>query len=533
MSNRSMKIQIGARTDVGRQRQHNEDNYVVCPDLKEDQWFFDNRKPIDVGNLGSLLVVADGMGGTNAGEVASELAIEAIKDYFSKNLSNSDTGSQFSIRTFLKKAILTAQDRIVNHQQENPSTVGMGTTIVMVWLLGSEAHVAWVGDSRCYRFDQERLLDSLSKDHSYVQELVDKGEINEEQAFYHPDGNIISQSLGDPEMSPQPSLAHFPIEEGQKIMLCSDGLNSMLKDEEIQSVFTSESNVNSCTGRLVELANEAGGYDNITVVMTEIMKTSGPPVKAFPFNKFGLFTAIIALLVLFVMGWFAINQIEGIPYSPFPVVDSIKMKTQIEGQGEIIQIIPGDTLYVQSNSSGLDTFLKENGEYIPVKLLPESSDIVDNEDPIIESNDLEHIENDSNPDSLIGDRETSEQSAGDSTKQDTVMNIQWENTLLEDLKNNLLQINNKSKTLITDANDHKLAELQNAVSLLLARCDQIIEAESDLQSDDYGEICKEIERIMVAESEVKLMAGNQKLTAEMAELKEIGKDICMNGSASP
>jgi Protein phosphatase 2C len=152
----------------------------------------------------------------------------------------------------------------------------MGTTLILLWLINDTAHVAWCGDSRCYRLRDGRLR-QISKDHSYVQELVDKKLITSDEAFYHPKKNIVTQSLGDSMNKLEPSYTSVPLSINDRFLLCSDGLNTMLMDDHIQQIATSSTDIQECTQRLVEAANTAGGYDNITVVLTDVV--TGPAVS--------------------------------------------------------------------------------------------------------------------------------------------------------------------------------------------------------------------------------------------------------------
>lgn len=266
------QIKLIAKTDVGKVRDHNEDNYVVCPDVNTSEWYFSDKiiEPIE----GTLLVIADGMGGMNAGELASAITIDTIQKYFNSPERIKITTQQ-QVNDILVQCINDAQTNILAQAKENSETSGMGTTIVIAFIKDNILHTAWVGDSRCYVFRNNKELYFASKDHSYVQELVDSGQLNMDQAFYHPDNNIITRSLGDNSNKiPKPDFCSFPLEMGDKVLLCSDGLNGMLKDDAIAKILHNNENISNAGNELIDNANEAGGHDNITIILAEVIKIS-------------------------------------------------------------------------------------------------------------------------------------------------------------------------------------------------------------------------------------------------------------------
>jgi serine/threonine protein phosphatase PrpC len=269
------QIRLTAKTDVGRVREHNEDNYIVCPDVSKKEWVFTDQ--ICEPEEGALLVIADGMGGLNSGEVASAIAVTTIQDYFNDTLKDKlDTHEK--VKVALLESIKAIQTNIVNHAKQNPETSGMGTTIVIAFIKDNLLHTAWVGDSRCYVYRKNQELFFATKDHSYVQELVDAGQINMQQAFYHPESNIITRSLGDnANQIAKPDFCSFPLEIGDKILLCSDGLNGMLQDDSILKILHDHEHINEASGVLINAANEAGGHDNITLIVAEVISLSNDP----------------------------------------------------------------------------------------------------------------------------------------------------------------------------------------------------------------------------------------------------------------
>jgi protein phosphatase len=263
------QLRLTAKTDVGRVREHNEDNYVVCPDVFKKEWFFSDA--IIEPEEGTLLVIADGMGGLNAGEVASAIAIETIQNYFNQE-NRKKIESHEQVKEALNECINIAQTNMLSHAKEHPETSGMGTTIVIAFIKDNILHTAWVGDSRCYVIRKNTELYYATNDHSYVQELVNAKKITMEQAFYHPESNIITRSLGDnSNKTPKPDFCAYPIQSGDKILLCSDGLNGMLQDDAILKILHDTTNINEASNNLINAANEAGGHDNITLILSDII----------------------------------------------------------------------------------------------------------------------------------------------------------------------------------------------------------------------------------------------------------------------
>ncbi len=226
-----ISIKLAAGTNVGLVRKNNEDNFVVNRDLCQSEWIIPQSiEPISLGRYGSILVVADGMGGTNAGEVASAIAIETVQNAFTpENLGDIVTQegivtSEEAVEEFLSRTVKTADLNIVNASKEDSSTQGMGTTIVIAWILNDKAYISWCGDSRCYVFNGNSGFCRLSKDHSYVQDLVDQGKLDPENAFDHPYSNIITRCLGDPTNRSNPDFRSYNLKDGDTLLLCSDGV---------------------------------------------------------------------------------------------------------------------------------------------------------------------------------------------------------------------------------------------------------------------------------------------------------------------
>lgn len=278
----NIKFKMAAKTDVGRIRTNNEDNFQMSWDLSSLPMRWVNNEIHQLGDKGCLLVVADGMGGANAGEVASAIAIDSIKASFSPDkITGEVISSTESINSFIKAAIVDADKAIKDYYPSHPETKGMGTTIVIAWVLQGNLYLGWCGDSRAYLFNKASGLKRLSKDHSYVQGLVDAGKISEDDAFDFPDSNIITQCLSAMSQKAKPDTLSKPVElyVNDIILLCTDGLCGMIRDNEIKDVLeNSGDNLTQTANELVNAALEASGSDNVTICLCEIL--SG--VKAIP-----------------------------------------------------------------------------------------------------------------------------------------------------------------------------------------------------------------------------------------------------------
>jgi serine/threonine protein phosphatase PrpC len=264
-----MRISAASITDKGKKRKNNEDSLLVRLSLHDAQ-ITEKQRIVDPGPSGAVFAVADGMGGQLAGEVASMLAIDAIEEMIDGGAFKPGI-SETQIRHLMDQIFLNAHDLLIERGKEDPSTEKMGTTLVVGLIRDSILHLAWLGDSRCYLYRRGSGLAYLSKDHSYVQMLVDAGRITMDQAFDHPGSNIITRSLmcleGD---DVTPDYRAVPLQQGDRMLFCSDGLNGMLRDQEIEAMLSAEQDVRGCAHRLVSAANEKGGKDNISVIVVEV-----------------------------------------------------------------------------------------------------------------------------------------------------------------------------------------------------------------------------------------------------------------------
>ncbi len=231
-------------TDTGRQRRANQDAYLA-------------RAP--------LFVVADGMGGAQAGEIASQTAIEV--------LSAGITSAGSSLEQRLSQAVQQANAQIHSLSVADDERAGMGTTVTAAYIGEDAVTLVHVGDSRCYRWRDE-ALERLTDDHSLVEEMVRQGQLTPEQAADHPQRSIITRALG-PESVVTPDSQTVGARDGDLLLLCSDGLTSMITDDEIAAVLAADQPLRTAAKALIALANEAGGRDNITVVLLRLEQLGG------------------------------------------------------------------------------------------------------------------------------------------------------------------------------------------------------------------------------------------------------------------
>lgn len=256
-------LTVRARTDLGRTRDHNEDAFLVA-DLTTRTVDLTNGGPHEVGERGILFLVADGMGGAAAGELASSMAADLI---FRHLIETWNTETDISAERFtqhLRAAVEKANDRIHLYSKEHPDVRGMGTTATVAGVLGGVLYLAQVGDSRAYLV-RRGVATQLTKDQSLMQRLVDAGELTEEEAEHSERRNIILQALG-PDARIRVDLTWQPLSRGDTLVICSDGLSGQVKREEIAELLQSESDLDTLCDRLITIANERGGPDNITVV---------------------------------------------------------------------------------------------------------------------------------------------------------------------------------------------------------------------------------------------------------------------------
>lgn len=250
-----MQLEIGQRTDVGRRRKNNEDSLAV-------------RQPQDPDELerrGVLCVVADGMGGHAAGEVASRLAVETIVSEYYDTVSEDPNADPADA---LLAAIRQANLEVFQAAQRNPATQGMGTTVACALFLGSRLITANIGDSPIFLI-RDGQVHQVSRDHSWVAEQVQLGRLTPAQARRHPYRNVLTRALGLDEQVQPELFPAIPLRPGDVVVLCSDGLTEHVAPEEIARV-VQKYPAQVAADTLVDLANDAGGSDNITVIVVKV-----------------------------------------------------------------------------------------------------------------------------------------------------------------------------------------------------------------------------------------------------------------------
>src|SRR6266700_4818854 len=264
-SSKPIKVQVFAKTDLGKTRDHNEDRFLVADLTRREASLLPNVREHDVGERGSLFVVADGMGGAAAGEVASEMATETIYRQMVRAWGGEReaTPQRFAYR--LKEALEVANGHIHAYAKAHPEVRGMGTTTTAVGVLGDHFYLTQVGDSRAYLIRNGQAV-QLTRDQSLMQRLVEAGELTEEEAARSERRNIILQALG-PDARVKVDLTHQEVRKGDILVLCSDGLSGQVRKEEVGQAATEETNLEKICDRLIALANERGGPDNLTVVV--------------------------------------------------------------------------------------------------------------------------------------------------------------------------------------------------------------------------------------------------------------------------
>ncbi len=242
---------VSGRTDIGQERQNNEDCYLI----------------MDHHDTAALFAVADGMGGHCGGEVASSTAIEKIRTFFSRNRETLAGASIQEIKTFFTRMFEEANDSIWEKAISSDQLKGMGTTLTAAVLSGDNLHIGHIGDSRAYIIHSGEIY-QVTEDHSYVQKLVNENQLQAGEERNHPKQNLLTRALGT-DKSVEVDIYHHSLVPGDRVLLCTDGLTRMVSDEEILDMAASFS-VTEAVDRLVNMANARGGPDNITVLLVQL-----------------------------------------------------------------------------------------------------------------------------------------------------------------------------------------------------------------------------------------------------------------------
>jgi PPM family protein phosphatase len=255
-------LKLFGRTDVGQVREHNEDNFLIADLTQHSRGLREEARTPCVGKRGNVFGVCDGMGGAAAGEIASQMAVDLIFE----TLDNSpDPASHDDLARQLVWAVEHAGQRIYEEARADRSRRGMGTTSTIAALMDDHLFLAQVGDSRGYLLREGKLV-QVTRDQSLVNQLIEAGQLTEEEAETFEHNNIILQALGTSE-TVQVDLTYVDLRQEDVLLLCSDGLSGMVKDAEIRQILTEISDPIAACKELTDRANSAGGHDNITVLV--------------------------------------------------------------------------------------------------------------------------------------------------------------------------------------------------------------------------------------------------------------------------
>ena len=251
-------LSVFAQSDVGMARKANEDSFLIADLTTGNADVEANMSTWQVGERGSLLMVSDGMGGHRAGDVASMMASSTMLDKL-MNLS-----SEMNPLERLSEATKVTNETVWNYAGKHPELAGMGATLTAVLVEGAMAYIAQVGDSRAYLIRNQKIY-QLTKDQSLVQALIDSGRIKPEEAHRYPN-NVITQAIGA-DATVRPALHQLVLQRNDYLLICSDGLSNKVSDEEMQQIVRASISLDVACRRLVNLANDRGGEDNITVII--------------------------------------------------------------------------------------------------------------------------------------------------------------------------------------------------------------------------------------------------------------------------
>jgi serine/threonine protein phosphatase PrpC len=258
-------VNVFGRTDVGRTREHNEDSFVVADLTTNVASLQPSVRTHRVGTRGTLFMVADGMGGAAAGEIASQMATEIVLREMRTHWAPLENPTPEEFARCLKRAAQSANSAIHSYASSHQEYRGMGTTATIAGLLDDSLYLCQIGDSRGYLV-RDGVARQITKDQSLMQKLIEAGELTEEEAAQSERRNIILQALG-PEASIKVDLTWQQVRKGDTLVLCSDGLSGQVSRDEIAQVCTEEQDLVAACKRLIDLANDAGGPDNITVII--------------------------------------------------------------------------------------------------------------------------------------------------------------------------------------------------------------------------------------------------------------------------
>lgn len=293
---------FGSRTDIGCVRDHNEDSLIVAP---------------------PLYVVADGMGGHAAGEVASEIAVSVLEQQAPAH----PDGEQ------LERAVEEANREVILAQHDGRGREGMGTTVTAAMLEGERLVIAQVGDSRAYLLHRGHLQ-QLTRDHSLMADMIEAGQLTPEEARFHPNRSVITRALGsDPLM--RPDIFELNVEAGDRLLICSDGLSGMLRDPEIENTLRRVRDPQRCASQLVNEAITAGGHDNVTVIVVDVVGQAKKRLKRVKLKA--RLTVFFILLLLAAI-------IAGAIWGGYTYLNSRAYLSEVDGKVAIYTGVPGSVM---------------------------------------------------------------------------------------------------------------------------------------------------------------------------------------------
>jgi PPM family protein phosphatase len=276
-----VRVKLFARTDVGQVREHNEDNFLVADITRRSRGLLEANRATSIGQQGAVFAVCDGMGGAAAGEIASQLAVDIIYERLVDGLAERAVRRDELARR-LVRAVEAAGLRIFHEAKADRSRRGMGTTVTAAALVDEILFFAQVGDSRGYILRGETLV-QLTRDQSLVNQLIEAGQLTEEEAETFEHNNIILQALGTSD-TVQVDLTFAEVRKGDILLLCSDGLSGMVRFEDIREILKTGAEPLEICKMLTERANQSGGHDNITVIIVQFDggKLQGPEADTEP-----------------------------------------------------------------------------------------------------------------------------------------------------------------------------------------------------------------------------------------------------------
>ena len=275
-------------TDLGRKRPTNQDHYLIA-DLNKSMRVHDTSLNLDSetrvygGSQGKLLIVADGMGGEAEGERACTIAVDQVTTYVLNSLAwcfRLEEGTEQDFEDDLKQALESCQKSIQTVVGKHPEMTSMGTTMTMVYIVWPRAFIVHVGDSRCYLL-RNRLLDQITIDHTMSEIMAETGQMSREEARHSPSGHVLWNVLGGRSNELSVDVYKLTLECDDILLLCTDGLYDMVPHEKLQELLNSNTSAEVACRKLVDLANENGGRDNITVIVSYFLSPQLDDPRAF------------------------------------------------------------------------------------------------------------------------------------------------------------------------------------------------------------------------------------------------------------